>query len=281
MSMKILRVISILAAVSFLFYACEKIEPPYKEDGGGSGGEAEQKVLLEDYTGHDCVNCPTAAIVAEQLKEFYGDKLVVMAVHAGFFARPKSDMPQDFRTEAGEVWDGFFGVSAAGNPNGLVNRMQRAPGDYIVSPAEWGSTIDIEMKKEAKAKMTVHSDFEQNTLSSTITTEFLYPLAGTYHVLFCITQDSIIGPQMNNDNNVGDTPKIEEYVFMHVLRYTNGAWGERLTDDDPVVTGKKYVLDVTVNFEDEWVPENCHVVAFVFDQESKTIVQVEEADVIE
>jgi len=279
--MKVLKIISIIAAVSILFYACEKIDPPYKEDGGGNGGEAVKKVLLEDYTGHDCVNCPAAAVDAEELKELYGDKLIVMAVHAGFFARPKAELPQDFRTAAGEDWDAFFGVSLAGNPNGIVNRVERSAGDYIVSVGEWGPTISTELEKEAEAKMTIHSDFEQNTLTSNITTEFLYPLEGTYQLLYCITEDSIIGPQMNNDANVGDTPKIEDYVFMHMLRYSNSSWGEKLTDDNPVVVGKKYEMEITVNFEVGWVPKNCHVVAFIFDQETKTIIQVEEAKVIE
>jgi len=279
--MKVSKIISIIAAVSILFYACEKIDPPYKEDGGGNGGEAVKKVLLEDYTGHDCVNCPTAAVVAEDLKEFYGENLIVMAVHAGFFARPKADMPQDFRTDAGEDWDAFFGVSLAGNPNGLVNRIERSAGDYIFNVGEWGPAIAAEMEKKAEAKMTIHSDFEQNTLTSTITSEFLNPLEGTYHLLYCITEDSIIGPQMNNDANVGDTPKIEDYVFMDMLRYTNTSWGEKLTDDDPVVVGKEYEMEIAVNFEAGWVPKNCHVVAFIFNQETKTIIQVEESKVIE
>ena len=280
--MKVLKIISIIAAVSILFYACEKIDPPYKEKGGGgNGGETVKKVLLEDYTGHDCVNCPAAAVDAEELKEFYGEKLIVMAVHAGFFSRPKAELPQDFRTEAGEDWDAFFGVSLAGNPNGIVNRVERSEGDYIFNVGEWGPAIAAELEKEAEAKMTIHSDFEQNTLTSTITSEFLYPLDGTYHLLYCITEDSIIGPQMNNDANVGDTPKIEDYVFMDMLRYTNSSWGEKLTDDNPIVVGKKYEMEITVNFEAGWVPKNCHVVAFIFNQETKTIIQVEEAEVIE
>ncbi len=279
--MKILRIISILTIVSFLFSACEKIDPPYKEDGGGSGGEAVQKVLVEDYTGHDCVNCPGAAVVAEQMKDLYGERVVVMAVHAGFFARPTADMPQDFRTEAGEAWDAYFGISAAGNPNGMINRVEKAPGDHIVNVGEWRTQAGIEMDKDATIKMTVHSDFSQNTLTSQVTVEFLFPMDGKYNLLFCITQDSLVGPQKNNDDNVGDTPLIENYVFNHVLRYTNGVWGEQISDQESFSIGDKFDLNYTVNFDADWVPGHCHVVAFVFDQESKTIVQVEEGEVIE
>ena len=279
--MKILKIITILTIVSVLFSACEKIDPPYKEDGGGSGGEAVQKVLVEDYTGHDCVNCPGAAVVAEQMKDLYGDRIVVMAVHAGFFARPTGDMPQDFRTEAGEAWDSYFGISAAGNPNGMINRVENAPGDYIIAVGEWRTAAGIEMEKDAKAKITVHSDFAQNTLSSQITVEFLLPMDGKYNLLYCITQDSLVGPQKNNDSNIGDVPMIDNYVFDHVLRYTNGIWGEQIPDNEHFNAGDKFELNYSVNFEPDWVPKHCHVVAFVFDQDSKTIVQVEEGDVIE
>ena len=283
--MKILKIISIIAAVSILFYACEKIEPPFKENPDTpeppDTTTVLKKVLLEDYTGHDCVNCPSAAVVAEDLKELYGERLIVMAVHAGFFARPKADMPQDFRTDAGEAWDQFFGVSAAGNPNGLVNRVERSEGDYIFNVGEWGTTIAAEMAKEPEAKITIDNSFAQNKLTSNITSEFVTPLNGTYNLLYCITQDSIIGPQMNNDDNVGDTPKIENYVFMHMLRYTNSSWGEKLTDNNPVVVGEEYEIEITVDFETDWVPKDCHVVAFIFDTEKKTIIQVEEAKVIE
>jgi hypothetical protein len=279
--MKILKIISILTIAVFLFNACEKIDAPYKEDGGSSGGEAVQKVLVEDYTGHECVNCPGAAVVAEQMKDLYGDRIVVMAVHAGFFARPTGDMPQDFRTDAGEAWDTYFGISAAGNPNGMINRVERAPGDHIVNVGEWRTQAGIEMENEAKIKMDIQNNFGQNTLTSKVSIEFLFPMDGKYNLLFCITQDSLVGPQKNNDDNVGDTPLIENYVFNHVLRYTNGVWGEQISDNESFSIGDKFDLNYTVNFENDWVPKHCHVVAFVFDQQTKTIVQVEEGDVTE
>lgn len=278
--MKIIKIILILAVISLLFNSCEKIEPPYKqENNGGNGGEAVKKVLLEDYTGHDCVNCPTAAVAAEDLKEVYEEQLVVIAVHAGFFARPKPDLPEDFRTVAGEAWDQFFGVSAAGNPNGIVDRVESAPGDYIVNYGEWGTAIANELENEAEAKITIENNFAQNKLTSTVKSEFLTALDGSYNLIFCITQDSLIGPQKNNDANVGDTPEIENYVFMHVLRYTNEIWGENLTDN--IEVGKEYESFFSVDFEGDWVPKDCHVVAFICNTETKKVVQVEEAKVLE
>src|SRR4051812_17310300 len=50
-----------------------------------------RKVLLEDYTGHQCVNCPRAAEAAETLAIQYGNKLVVLANHVSDFANPNKD----------------------------------------------------------------------------------------------------------------------------------------------------------------------------------------------
>jgi len=279
--MKIFKILSILAVVSLFFYGCEKIDPPYKTDHDIEPPDTTavvKHVLLEDYTGHDCVNCPTAAVAAEDLKELYGERLIVIAVHAGYFARPTSELPEDFRTEAGEVWDPFF-IGALGNPNGLVNRAEKSPGNYVFNYGEWSTAVSLEMEKEAEAKMTIENIFEENKLTSTVTSEFLNALDGTYNLMFCITQDSLTGPQKNNDANVGDTPLIENYVFMHVLRYTNEIWGENLTDN--VEVGKEYESTFSVDFEADWVPENCHVVAFISNSETKTVVQVKEAKVIE
>lgn len=279
--MKIFKILSILAVMSLFFYGCEKIDPPYKTDHDIEPPDTTtvvKRVLLEDYTGHDCVNCPTAAVAAEDLKELYGERLVVMAVHAGYFARPTSELPEDFRTNAGEVWDPFF-IGVLGNPNGLVNRVEKASGNYVFNFGEWSTAVSLELEKEAEAKITIENKFEQNKLTSTVTSEFLNALDGTYNLLFCITQDSLTGPQKNNDTNVGETPIIENYMFMHVLRYTNSVWGDLVTDN--VEVGKEYESTFTVEFEEDWVPENCHVVAFISNSETKTVVQVKEAKVIE
>jgi thiol-disulfide isomerase/thioredoxin len=95
--------ISILAAVLIAasMFSCDKIEPPYRQGGVVT---AERKVLLEDYTGSRCVNCPSAARIAHDLKQVYGENLIVLGIHTGFFAFPfPPQFPLDLRTPAGEA----------------------------------------------------------------------------------------------------------------------------------------------------------------------------------
>src|ERR1700752_3840934 len=73
-----------------LIQSCDYIANPYEKIVVNTTDSTvhERRVLVEDYTGHKCTACPQAAIVANQLKQTYGEKVVVIAVHAGFFATP-------------------------------------------------------------------------------------------------------------------------------------------------------------------------------------------------
>ena len=44
---------------------------------------AQRVVLLEDFTGQRCTNCPKATEVIAQLQETYGDALVAVGIHGG------------------------------------------------------------------------------------------------------------------------------------------------------------------------------------------------------
>ncbi len=194
---KITVLLLLIISGIFFFAACDIVEPPYIENHeGGDTGQFVKKVLLEDYTGHTCINCPAAAKTADQLKNIYRDQLVVMAVHAGYFAIPDTGNPtfsNDFRTPAGNTWNDYFKIEF--NPNGLVNRIPDNAGVYFVSPGNWGSAVAAELQKKAAARITIHSDFNNVTrlFSTSVTTEFLVPQEKTYNVIVCITQDSIIG----------------------------------------------------------------------------------------
>jgi len=283
--MKTKYIIILLTLFAFVLNSCDKVSPPYVESRDYCSGN--KKVLLEDYTGHGCVNCPGAAVEAHDLKEKFCDRVVIISVHAGYFAQPDfEDNPlfsADFTTEAGNTWDSFFGNSSLGNPNGLVDRVKAATG-YVLFPATWGETIDPLLSQPALALITIINDFNTETkeLSTTIKTGFQTDLTGSYNLIVCITQDNIIAPQKNNDEEIGETPIDENYVHNHVLRKAiNGSWGENLNSSGSVNTNTTYEKTYTQLFADDWIPEDCHIVAFVYDEDTKTVLQVEELGVLE
>jgi len=83
--MKFLRFISIIVLISIIFASCDKVDCP--ACGKGSipinGDTIFKKYYLKIIQRLDVRNCPEAAAIAHELKDLYGDRLVIMAMHVG------------------------------------------------------------------------------------------------------------------------------------------------------------------------------------------------------
>lgn len=271
-----------------LFYtgACDKIEEPFtkKVEFTDTVAGVKKRVLLEDYTGHTCVNCPKAAKSAAALKEIYGDRMIILSVHAGHFANPFSsgNFTYDFRTSAGTEWDGFFGISNAGNPNGMVNR-KGYDGAHILGPSNWSGSIGTALNEAPVLDLEISNQYNSGNreLSVEVTTTFLSQLDINTKLVVVLAESGIIKPQSNNDITVGTTPVIIDYEHNHVLRdaiTTNSGTPVENTGStfpSPVIKSFTYTL------KDEFVPANCEVIAFVYDEATYEILQAAEKEVMQ
>ena len=96
--MKKINLIVTLAILLCAFVSCDKIEGPYITPDESVETNVEfpdidpnnvfRKVLIEEYTGHRCTNCPDGHRELASLHERYGDTLVAIGIHAGTFALP-------------------------------------------------------------------------------------------------------------------------------------------------------------------------------------------------
>lgn len=284
--MKIIKIVSLILLGAFLWTSCDKLEAPFvkeQDDDDDTIVQTEfvKKVLLEDYTGHKCVNCPSAAHVAHELKEQFNDRLVIIAVHAGFFAQPSFEpYTADYTTEVGDELNGFFQVQS--NPTGIINRVEYN-GSLLNTDYEnsWASAVGIEMNKEAVADIEIINDFADasSTLNTTVNVEFKELNTEPVYLCVYIVESGIISAQKNNDEEIGDTPEILDYEHNHVLRGSlNGTWGEELLNPTDLVYN---VTLPSFTLDNEWVPENCDIVAFIYDQNSFEVLQVEDVPVIQ
>ena len=81
---KYITLLSIIITIS----ACDKIEGPYIIN-SDSYVNPDKKVLVEDFTGHLCPNCPDAARELEAIHDIYPGQIISMAIHVSkSFARP-------------------------------------------------------------------------------------------------------------------------------------------------------------------------------------------------
>lgn len=281
---------------SFFLITCDEIEPPYLIPVGGADTSEcpvpefphihnpVKRVLLEDYTGHTCVNCPTAAQLAHELEVSLNDQLIVIAVHAGFFAMPLGgDFVTDFRTEAGTAWDDFFGISAVGNPNGMVDRIGFNT-NHILSPGAWCTKINEQLAREPEVTIQVINDYNQGQRKLCSHTQVVFEKETDRNLNLCvvITEDGIVAPQKNNNPEIGPTPNILDYAHNHVLRGAlNTPWGVSISVKGEIMQVNSQVTKSYKNILDNtWDPYKCRVVAFVFDTDSYEVLQVAQTPVM-
>lgn len=276
---------SFLAGIYSCDYISNPVEPTTNNNGESCISTAfpattpYRKVLVEDYTGHKCPNCPQAAVSIKKLEDTFHDSVICIAVHADFFAKPDTKFPEDFRTDAGEKYAVTFGFS--GYPNGLVNRKDY-PSNAVKAHTSWLSEVSTILHTTPEADVQMLSEY--NTVDSTvcvnIQTKLLTnpPITTTYNLCVMLIQDSIVAPQVDGTNT------IPAYLHRHVLRDNiNGIWGDSvLTNakkDEARV--KKYRFKLQPNYKNIICkPKDCYLVAFLFDNSNYRILQAEEIKII-
>ena len=271
--MKITTILGAMLIGLFLFSACDKIEEPYKKEIEAGDGTP---VLLEEFTGHRCVNCPAAHLLAEGLMENNNGKVIVISIHAGYYASPSDELPEDFQTTVGDELNENYSISS--NPIGLVNR-----GEEVIYTADWASKVAEQMAEEPKFSLELLHSYDEASrkINLALDIKSLKSLSGDYWYTVYITESHIIAPQLNNDHEVGEVPLIEEYEHNHVLRASmNGTWGSELFSGN-INSGETFMKELSYTLPTDWVDNNCHLVGFITNKESKRVVMVSQVDVIE
>jgi len=273
-----------LFSVIFIFMvsSCDKIEKPEKpiptnERNGDTVvfpalATPIQKVILEEFTGQSCTNCPTGHAKAAYLKTLYGDTLVVMAIHVGGTAAPIPGFPADYRTEAGDEISSSFGVE--GNPSGLVNRTP-FNGNVVLGVSYWASAVKaIDPIPSLAIQLKIDDHPADSSIYVFAKSTFLQNTLKNYNLTFFLIEDSIVSPQISGSTTIVD------YMHRHMLRGSiNSAWGTsistsstQVTANTSVIKGYQYSFVGKSNIK----KSNCSVIAVVYDVDTKKVVQVEE-----
>lgn len=276
------KILSIFA-VSFLMLgmiACDKIdEGEYFKPNNESNDTIplsiedinnwrnEKVVLLEDFTGVKCVNCPDAAIVAHELQEQYGHQLVVLGVHAGWNANPMKDTTYfDFRTEEGEEWNKFFNFMS--NPIGTINRQNNGS-SYGYAYGTWPDEVEKAIAGTPNIRLLLAPKYNEKDreLKVTVYSKFLDEFSDKYNLTVCLMEDNIVGKQAGTNGG-------ENYLHRHVFRGTlNGAWGTEL-NDATITTDTEIIKNYSITLDEKFNADNCYIVAYVYLRDSKEILQV-------
>lgn len=281
------KILSILA-VSFLMMgmvACDVIDeqdyiknnggtkPPEQPGEPGEPGETgdfttSKCVLLEDYTGVRCPNCPEAGEIALQIQEQYHHQVVVLAVHAGgmMFSNPAGGF-HDFRTTEGDAWRDELGIQNF--PSGTINRKQSS-GTFVFNKDQWANEVATALQEEPTVAMASNIEYDEanRNLKVDVTSKALVELPDTYRLTVCIMEDSIVGKQILPSGIVDD------FMHRHIFRTTmNGEWGEAI-NEAPLAPEEVITKSYSLTLNEAYNAEQCYIVAYVHNDANREVLQV-------
>ena len=258
--MKLLRILAAMLPLCALT-ACNDVDEQARY-AGPITVEAKKNVLLEDFTGQMCTNCPKAHSLITSLREQYGEKVIAVAIHAGNFGIAENSMPGviGLMLPEGDDYAKKAGIEAY--PSGVINRHTN-----VLRYTEWASYVRDELERESFLNIELKANIEDGKIF--ITTE-LKPIKDINGKLqLWITENNIVTLQVDEGKYLMD------YVHNHVYRGSvNGIWGEDVNLKANVFSNTKHQLEV----KDGWNADNLSVVAFVYN-DNDGVYQVTECSV--
>ena len=238
-----------------LFVACDNVslderlqfvEPP----------EVGRAVLIEDFTGQYCVNCPRATVEIERLIEQYGDSVVIpVAIHSGPFSKQNGEFTP-LHTEVGDLYFNRWNLSS--QPVGFVDRLL---GPMPLNFTDWAYGVNIEVASKAPVMFitSIDLDRERRLASVEVQTIGMDSTRVSGKLQVWLIEDSIDSFQYMPDASIN-----EHYNHMHVFRASvNDPWG----DDVSVGHGEVATKNYNIAMDPAWVPEHCAIVTFLYDND--------------
>jgi hypothetical protein len=269
------------SGIAVFFSACEEVGPnidftipdaslldtTYVES---TVEEPQQKVVFfEDFTGVQCVNCPTAHNKTEELLDLYPNQLTVVAMH-NYFAGAYSDSNEDYTIpEANEIND-YIGPAPAW-PAGFIDRKDFGSGNlYTLLVSNYQVFVEEQLPLVPPCNIYVSSSYDAAERRALIKVTVKYTEATTLenHLSVMLLESGILDLQLTLSG-------IDEvYVHNHVLRdMLTPATGVNLVGDKE--PGRVFEKEFAITLPANWQSEEMEVIAFVhnFDPENKEVLQ--------
>ena len=209
--------------------------------------QADRVVLLEDFTGQRCVNCPRGTEVIEQLQKEFGDKVIAVGIHGGPLGFAGTATAKGLATNVGDEYYDHWKLEY--QPVGLVDRHG------AVNYSDWAKAVKEELAKTAAVDLKASATLKDGTINMVVeATGKEGTVSGKLQVW--VLEDGITAMQMMPDGSTN-----REYVHNHVFRTAvNGSWGEDMTIHEAETRKQTYTQAVDAS----WNTANLSIVAFVY-----------------
>ena len=224
----------------------------------------QRHVLVEDFTGQNCVNCPNATDLIGTLQAMNGhDNVIAVGIHSGPLGVKKTDKtPEGLATTLGDTYYNYWKIDM--QPYGVIDRS-----DGILPTDYWSAKVSYDLGAEQWPATHVNIFVNAEKAADSNDADISVTLAGVKgatsgKLQVWITEDAITAFQKMPDGTTKN-----DYGHSHVLRdAVNGDWGQ----DCQVKEGETAQYDYTYTLPAAWNAEQLAIVAFVYDD--KQVLQV-------
>lgn len=304
------KFIFILAIAAFGLASCDKVENPYPPnndpddiyvfypDGDSAhyaaniwptfvtNTNADRNVLIEDFTGHQCIFCPAAAAAALQLEEDNPGRVFVSTIHTGASGQMEAfqeiTLPTfaiDFTNAEGFAIGKKFGFDwpgspFQGNPFGSVSRKDHGNGYPVLNAGSWTSSTDAMIAaNDHKVNIQAVSNYYPSTSGFFLHTEIDVVDAGLstddLKIVVHLLEDSLVAPQKY--------PTSTDYNYVHrdIFRGSlDGFTYGKTLDAAHLTPAGTYEFFNFYELPAQYNWENMHVIIYVRDAVTEEIYQV-------
>lgn len=299
------KILIALVAGAFVFASCDKVENPYpvQEDQGdyslfpggdsttywatdgpifGDNSNTLRNVVIEDFTGHKCNNCPNAADTAENIHDDYPSRVFVATIHAapnglgGFQQVDEPDYPTDWTNQDG-IDIGFHfgnlpGSQFIGNPSGTISRIV-SNGQHTQGANSWRNNTVAALQEPLKVNIQAASNYYASTKGMFLHTEIEVldqSITDEMYTVVYLIEDTAVGAQLMPNNSLNET-----YVHKEIMRgCVISDWSGIEMTDDFEVEDDVYRFDYIFKLEDQYDAENMHLLIYVRNKETEEIYHV-------
>ncbi len=259
------------------------------------------KVLVEDYTGHRCQNCPSAAMQVDPLLTGANSKnIVLLQVNCtqtfgqGFPKNSFSGLPDtayglDYRITAGNNWNNtFINGDINGLPGTMVDRLYFSPAtgaggnnDLYLNGKNVSTPFDSLVATSPAASIHIGDSMwipPLSTLAMNVTARLRNPKpANKYYLVVCLAEDSIFDWQ--DSSNVNRQYYLKRMTLRKVINNNGSGWGDTLAHTTAAQTKYYTFANDTLMFNNTmpislppkiparfWNMAHMYIVAFIYQQ---------------
>ncbi|MFN8711631.1 MAG: Omp28-related outer membrane protein [Bacteroidota bacterium] len=289
----------IIPAALVFFASCDYVDLPTPSGNNPidttTGNTTHRKVLVEEVTGHFCPTCPAGAQALEATHAVYGDSMIIVAIHMGYFAQsvaqfglpngaPAGSFTEEFRTPEGDEYGPVFSMGQSA-PRCMYNRIGFPQGNHDMSPYDAATVLDTLLDRPQSAEFEITHTYNEATRALTFSANGNFLTSGgntgdSYAIVIMLTEDSLLGWQVNG------TQYVQNYVFNHVLRAcvnTPGTLAGTTIHSGAVVAGDTidYALPAGYTLSNSVNHNHADLVVFVYNTITKEILQAEKVAIKE